>query len=122
MPAKPRSEITNEIPPMKSEIKIQDSNLIATDYRMTATGPIAIINGAWCSVNGSNKLISDIRFQLPKYDLANLGLLQEAITLAESHQRFCEQHMVAAAWQSLTAFAEAQDDSDAAHRNVLRLL
>ena len=46
------------------KIKIQGNTLVATGYKMTPSGPIALILGEWFSVNGDENLITEIRYKV----------------------------------------------------------
>lgn len=45
-----------------------------TEYLQTSTGPVAKINGKWCSVNGNHQEITDVRHVLNTKDLQRFGL------------------------------------------------
>lgn len=47
-----------------SNTPVLNSSSVATDFRNTPTGPIALIGGQWYSVNGTAELVTDIRFRV----------------------------------------------------------
>ena len=53
---------------------LEEFNKEHSDFRYTATGPIALHNGMWYSINGSPENITDVRYALTKKELDELNL------------------------------------------------
>jgi hypothetical protein len=56
---------------------LESFNQEHTDFRYTATGPIAYHKGQWYSINGSPQNITDVRYALNDKELKELNLRNE---------------------------------------------